>query len=317
MHPLMAAMGISFCLFLTLTLHGSVRLRLREFGSSTVALVPLRWVFEPADSTWRKALDTRNYFYLYKWAWYEWLGALAPLVLFAWLWRFAEKRGETLLARFAAAVFFYAVFQQALAMVLLAPSFPARLMPLQPMRYLHIEYFLFMMTAGAMLGRFLLKKSAWRWAVFLLAVNGAMLAWQRAEFSGVAHLELPGLQPANPWLQAFQWIQANTPVNAYFALDPHYLEAPGEDFHCFRALAGRSQLADAVKDTTVVTQVPELGPIWASQVAAQEGWRDFKRADFERLKATFGVDWVLVAYPQPDGLRCHWHNDSLAVCQIP
>ena len=317
MHPLMAAMGISFCLFLTLTLHASVRLRLREFGSSTVALIPLRWVFEPADSTWRKALDTRNYFYLYKWTWYEWLGALGPLVFFAWLWRFAHKRGETLLARFAAAVFFYAVFQQALAMVLLAPSFPARLMPLQPMRYLHIEYFLFTMTAGAMLGRFLLKKSAWRWAVFLLAVNGSMLTWQRAEFGGVAHLELPGLQPANPWLQAFQWIQANTPVNAYFALDPHYLEAPGEDFHCFRALAGRSQLADAVKDTTVVTQVPELGPIWASQVAAQIGWRNFKRADFERLKATFGVDWVLVAYPQPSGLRCHWHNDSLAVCQIP
>ena len=40
-------------------------------------------------------------------------------------------------------------------------------------------------------------------------------------------------------------------------------------------------------------------------------------ADFERLKATFGVDWVLVAYPQPDGLPCHWHNDALAVCQIP
>ena len=129
-----------------------------------------------------------------------------------------------------------------------------------------------------------------------------MFAWQRAEFSGVAHLELPGRQPSNPWLQAFQWIQANTPVNAYFALDPHYLEAPGEDFHCFRALAERSQLADAVKDTTVVTQVPELGPAWASQVAAQEGWRNFKLADFERLKATFGVDWVLVAYPQPNGL---------------
>jgi hypothetical protein len=29
------------------------------------------------------------------------------------------------------------------------------------------------------------------------------------------------------------------------------------------------------------------------------------------------VDWVLVAYPQQDGLRCHWHNDLLAVCQIP
>ena len=109
----------------------------------------------------------------------------------------------------------------------------------------------------------------------------------------------------------------NTPESAYFALDPHYMEVPGEDFHEFRALAERSQLADAVKDAAVVTQVPELGPVWASQVTAEEGWRNFKLADFERLKAAFGVDWVLVAHPQPEGLACRWHNDSLAVCQIP
>ena len=317
MHPLMAAMGISFCFFLTLALLDSVRVRLRALRSATVALVPLGWVFEPADPGWRKALDTRTYYYLYQWTWYEWLGALAPLVLFGLLWRIARKRGETLLARFAAAVFFYALFQQTLAMAMLWPSSLVRLTPLQPMRYLHLEYFLFMMTAGAMLGRFVLKKSVWRWAAFLLAVNASMFAWQRAEFGGVEHLELPGPEPANPWLQAFAWIRVNTPENAYFALDPHYLEAPGEDFHGFSALAERSQLADAVKDAAVVTQVPELGPVWASQVTAEEGWRNFKLADFERLKAAFGVDWVLVATPQPGGLACHWHNDSLAVCQIP
>jgi len=317
MHPLMAAMGISFCFFLTMALLESVQVRLRALRSATVALVPLGWVFEPAEPGWQKALDTRTYYYLYQWTWYEWLGALAPLVLFGVLWHFARKRGETLLARFAAAVFFYALFQQTLAMAMLWPTSLVRLTPLQPMRYLHLEYFLFMMTAGAMLGRFALKKSAWRWAAFLLVVNGSMFLWQRAEFGGVQHLELPGRAPANPWLQAFAWIRVNTPENAYFALDPHYMEAPGEDFHGFRALAERSQLADAVKDAAVVTQVPELGPVWASQVAAEQGWRNFKRADFERLKTEFGVDWAVVAYPQPGGLACRWHNDSLAVCEIP
>jgi len=317
MHPLMGAMGISFCIFLSVAFLDALQLRLRSLRTAMVAVAPLGWVFEPASSAWRKALDTRTYFHLYQWTWYEWLGALGPLVLFALLWRVAQRRGDRRLAQFAAAVFFYAVFQQALAMVLLWPSSLARLKPLQPMRYLHIEYFFFMMTAGALLGGFVLKKSAWRWAVFLLAINGSMFAWQRAEFSGVAHLELPGMQPANPWLQAFAWIRANTPVNAYFALDPHYLEARDEDFHSFGALAERSQLADAVKDTAMVTQVPELAPVWASQVAAQEGWSHFKLADFERLKAAFGVDWVLVATPQADGLACRWHNDVLAVCQIP
>lgn len=316
MHPLMAAFGISFCVFLALaTMERLPRPRLLR-GSNWMVL-PLRWVFEPGDPSWRKALDTRNFLYLYRWAWYEWLGALGPLAFFAWLWRFARKRNEMLLARFAAAAFFYGLTQQALAMAALAPFSPPRLIPLQPMRYLHLEYFLFAMTAGAMLGRFVLQKSAWRWAAFLMAANGCMFAAQCAEFSAVAHLELPGRAPSNPWLQAFAWIEANTPVNAYFALDPHYLEAPGEDFHCFRALAGRSQLADAVKDTTVVTQVPELGPIWERQVAAQEGWPSFELGDFERLKTEFGVDWVVVHDPEPGGLRCPWHNGLLAVCEIP
>lgn len=317
MHPLMGAFGASFGLFLVLALLDPERLRPRVLRRSTVAFLPLGWIFAPASPLWRKALDTRRYFYLYKWTWYEWLGALAPLLFFAFVWCMARKQGKTRLACLAAAVFFYGAFQQALAMAMLAPFAPPRLMPLQPMRYLHIEYFLFTMTVGALLGRFLLKKSVWRWMVFLLAFYGGMFLAQRAEFGGVAHLELPGWKPANPWLQAFAWIRANTPANAYFALDPYYLEAPGEDFHSFRALAERSQLADAVKDTTVVTQVPELAPVWARQVAAQQGWRTFRLADFERLKAEFGVNWALVSWPQPRGLLCRWHNDALAVCQIP
>jgi hypothetical protein len=308
LHPLMAAFGISFCFFLTIALLDSARTWVRALRNSTAAFMPLGWVFEPADPAWRKALNTRTYFDLYKWSWYEWLGALAPLLLFGLLWRVARMRGETLLARFAAAAFAYGVFHQALAMVLLWPISLVRLAPLQPMRYLHLLYFLFVLTAGCLLGKFVLKRSAWRWAVFLLLANGCMFAWQRAEFRGSQHLELPGRRPVNPWPQAFAWIRTNTPENAYFALDPHFMEAPGEDYHAFRALAERSQMADAVKDAAVVTQVPELGPVWARQVAAAEGWRNFKLADFERLKAAFGVDWVLVSYPQPAGLVCRWHK---------
>jgi hypothetical protein len=326
MHPLMAAMGISFCFFLTMAMLDSVRVRVLRWRNSLAAAVPLGWVFEPADPAWRKALDTRTYYYLYKWTWYEWLGALAPLFLFWLLWRLARKpeeilvagkQGETVLARFALAVCAYGVFHQALAMLMLCSPALVRLTPLQPMRYLHVVYFLFMLTAGCLLGKYALKRSAWRWALFLLAVNGCMLAAQRAELRSSPHLELPGGASANPWLQAFAWIRANTPQDAYFALDPETMEAPGEDYHGFRALAERSQLADAVKDAAVVTQVPELGPVWARQVEAERGWRNFRLADFERLKAEFGVDWVLVEYPQPEGLACQWHNGMLAVCKIP
>ncbi len=321
LHPLMAAMGISFCVFLGFFLGlGRVRAvgqEARGWGSSMAAIVPLGWIFEPGNPGWRKALDTRTYETLYKWTWYEWLGALAPLLLFWLLWRFARRHGTTMLARFALAVLIYGVFQQALAMALLWPGFLVRVTPLQPMRYLHLVYFFLVLTAGCLLGKFALKRSVWRWAAFLLIANSCMFAWQRTEFAASQHLEMPWRQPANPWLQAFAWVRGNTPQNAYFALDPHYLEAPGEDYHSFRALAERSEMADAVKDASVVTLVPELGPEWVRQTEAEEGWPSFRLGDFERLRAEFGVDWVVVDDPAPNGLACRWHNSKLAVCQIP
>jgi hypothetical protein len=319
LHPLMAAMGISFCFSLSFCL-GRVRAadqQVRGWQSSMAAFVPLGWIFEPGNAGWLKALDTRAYEHLFEWTWYEWLGALAPLLLFWLLWRYAERHRDTLLARFALAVLIYCVFQQALALVLLWPGLLQRTMPLQPMRYLQLVYFFLALIGGCLLGEFVLKRSAWRWAVFLLVANGSMFAWQRVEFAASQHLEMPWVQPANPWLEAFAWVRKNTPENAYFALDPHYLEARGEDYHSFRALAERSQLADAVKDASVVTMVPELGPEWVRQTDAEEGWRTFRLGDFERLKAEFGVDWVLVSNPATKGLACRWHNDELAVCQIP
>lgn len=317
MHAMMAALGTSFCVFLSVATLDLFSARAPAWQNSAAAFVPLGWIFEPGDGAWREALNTRTYYYLFKWTWYEWLGALAPLIFFGVLWRIARSRRATMLSRFSAAVFFYGVFQQAVAIAMLCSPSLVRLTPLQPMRYLHLLYFMFVMTLGCLLGKYVLKRATWRWAVFLLLMNGCMFASQRVEFAGVKHLELPGAQRENDWLQAFDWIKKNTPEDAYFALDPHYMEAPGEDFHSFRALAERSQLADAVKDAAVVTIVPELGSTWVRQVHAQAGWQNFQLPDFERLRTEFGVDWVLVAYPEPDGLTCRWHNRDLSVCRIP
>jgi hypothetical protein len=306
-----------FCVFLTVATLEPVHAWLRSLRDSLAAAVPLGWIFESPTPVWRKALETRSYFFLYRWTWYEWLGAIAPLFLFWLLWRIAEKRGETQLSRFALAVFAYGVFQQVAAMVVLGSPGLVRITPMQPMRYLHLIYFFMALVAGSLLTKFVVKTSIWRWATYLLVINVGMFATQRAMFASSPHLELPGVRSSNSWLQAFRWIRKNTPTDAYFAMDPNYLAAPGEDYHSFRALAERSQLADAIKDTAVVTQVPELGPTWERQVTAQAGWTHFKLADFERLKSEFGVNWALVSYPQPPGLECRWHNSELSVCQIP
>ena len=317
LHPIMAVLGISFCIFLTVATLEPVHVWLRSLRDSLAAAIPLGWIFERPTPIWRKALDTRSYFFLYRWTWYEWLGALAPIFLFWLLWRFAEKKGETKLARFAMAVFAYGVFQQIASMVILASPGLVRITPMQPMRYLHLIYFFMTLVGGCLLAKYVVRSSALRWAAYLLLINVGMFATQRALFPNSEHLELPGIRTSNPWLQAFAWIRLNTPADAYFVMDPNYLASPGEDYHSFRALAERSQMADAIKDTAVVTQVPELGPDWERQVSAQAGWTRFKLVDFERLKSDFGVNWTLVAYPAPAGLNCHWHNGVLAVCQIP
>lgn len=323
MHPIMAACGISFCVFLALALSDSVQARFRRFRESRVRSavviatgIPL-WVFSKPNPLWQKALNTRSYLFLYRWEWYEWLGAIGPLVLFWLLWRLARKHNHAMLARFALAVFAYGVFQQAFAMAILAPDALVRLTPFQPMRYLQLVYFFLVLIGGGLVGKFLLKTSVWRWGLFLLITNGSMFVAQRAEFPASAHIEWPGQASANPWLQAFAWVRANTPTDAYFVLDPRYFEAPKEDFHSFRALAERSQLCDEIKDTAVVTQVPELAAEWNRELEAQAGWQNFKLEDFERLKREFGVNWTLVSYPAPQGLDCQWHNTTLAVCRIP
>ena len=322
LHPIMAVLGISFCFFLTLAMLEPAHAVLRGWrrageGSLAASFVPLGWVFGPATPIWQEVVKMHSYFFLSRWAWYEWLGALAPLFLFWLLWRIARRRGERLLERFALAVFLYGVFQMAVAMILLGVPSLIRVVPLQPMRFLHLIYFFLMLVGGCLAGKYLLKASVWRWAVFLVAINAGMFVSQRMLFASSEHLEVPGRSSSNPWLQAFTWIRQNTPSDAYFALDPDYLAAPGEDYHSFRALAERSQLADNIKDTAVVTLVPELGPVWARQVEAEKGWSHFQLAEFERLKAEFGVGWVVAGYPAPVGLDCRWHNRSLAVCRIP
>jgi hypothetical protein len=317
LHPIMAALGMSFCLFLGLALLEPVAFRLRAQEGSLAAAAPLGWLFAPTSSSWRLALESKSYYSLWRWAWYEWLGALAPLFLFWLLWRVAQKNKEDRLARFALAVFAYGVFQQIVAMALLTPESLVRLTPLQPMRYLQLVYIFMALAAGGLLGRFVLKTQVWRWAAYLLVFNGGMFLVQWELIDDGAHLELPFLATANPWLQTFDWIRLNTPTDAYFALDPRYLAAPGEGFHGFRALAERSVLSDGIKDTAVVTQVPSLAPVWHQQQLALEGWEHFQLADFERLKAQFGVDWVLVKTPQTAGLDCRWHDRTLSVCEIP
>ena len=316
MHPIMGAFGVSYCAILWFAeRRGAWRPRAGNAAALAVGIVPA-WIFEKPSPAWRAALDTRNYYFLGRWAWYEWLGAIAPILILWAMACWARRVDRPAMARLAGCAAVFAVFQLAVGcLVLLTPGL-IRLMPMQPMRYLHLVYVLMAILGGGLLGEKVLQRHAWRWAVFFLPLAAGMFWAQRGLFAGTEHVELPGVASQNPWLEAFAWVRANTPVDAYFALDPDYMELPEEDFHSFRALAERSELADWVKDAAVATQVPDLAPLWVEQTQAAWGWKRFGKQDFEGLRQRFGVDWIVVRGRGVEGLECPYERDGVAACRL-
>ncbi len=108
---------------------------------------------------------------------------------------------------------------------------------------------------GGFLGEYALRNRVWRWAALFIPLCGGMFIAQLALFPASPHIEWSLESEGNKWAQAFVWTKQNTPTNAMFALDPEHMRIAGEDSHGFRAIAQRSMLADAVKDSGAVSRM--------------------------------------------------------------
>jgi hypothetical protein len=161
-----------------------------------------------------------------------------------------------------------------------------------------------------------LKDHVWRWLLLFFPVCAGMFVAQRQLFPSTAHIEWPWAAPKNQWEQAFLWIRQNTPVDATFAIGPFYMEAPGEDRIGFRALAERSRLADANKDSGAVAMFPPLAEEWSEQFQAQKNWQHFTRTDFLQLQEKYRVSWLVVQVDVTAAWHCPYKNSAIAVCQI-
>ncbi|HJT88623.1 MAG TPA: hypothetical protein VJ732_12225 [Bryobacteraceae bacterium] len=280
------------------------------------SVLPFLFPFEPARGPAREALYSRTYFFASQWAWYEWVGAIAPLVLLWWFGA-GNFRGTKPAFRAAArSLVPFGLLSMAAFLMLAIPERLENYARLQPMRAFQLIYVLFFLLLGGLIGEYVLERRAWRWAALFLVLAVSLSAVQLSAYPASAHLEWPLARPANPWIQAFLWIRHNSPKDAVFALDPQYMARPGEDMHGFRAVAERSMLADAVKDSGVVSLFPQLAGDWKSQVEARTGWRHFKLSDFQRLSRQYPVTWVVAEQPAA-GLVCPYRNRVVAVCRIP
>lgn len=270
----------------------------------------------PLAAAYPRALQSLPYLSLNRWAWYEWLGALAPLAILAGFARLARRRRFGPMETVSRALIAWQVAFLALGLAISLPAAGGRWARLQPMRSLQLLYILMFLLGGCLLGKFLLRRRWWAWTLLFLPLAGGMFYAQRALFPETCHLEWPGRPSANSWVKAFQWIRRYTPPNAYFALDPQHMRRAGEDQHGFRALARRSRLADAVKDTGPVSLMPDLAARWMAQVDAQKGLNRFRLEDFRRLRRNYGVAWAVVEGDRPPPLVCPFQANRLYVCRI-
>jgi hypothetical protein len=61
---------------------------------------------------------------------------------------------------------------------------------------------------------------------------------------------------------------------------------------------------------------PPLAEEWFAQVQAQSGWDHFQMQDFQRLKAQYGVTWIVWERPPLAGLNCPYKNAAVQVCRL-
>jgi hypothetical protein len=314
-HPLMTVFAGSFLLVLILFRRQALFQRQAEFSTAMASIIALP-LFPKVTPAYQQVLETRPYFFLTNWAWYEWLGLLGPFVVLAWIAWLGKRKslGATeLLCK--ALIAFEAVFF-ALALVVSVPGKFDNLAELQPARSLHLLYILMFLIGGGLLGKFVLRNRPLRWAVLFVPLCAATVFAQKATFPATPYIEWPGQASRNPWVQAFDWIRSNTPEDAYFAMNPLAMQLPGEDEHGFRAIAQRSLLADNVKDSGAVSMFPDLASQWKEQVNAQSGWNKFQIENFQNLRAKYGINWLVLEQPGVPGLACPYENSQLLVCRI-
>jgi len=315
-HPLMVWFALSFCLLwlLVTSLEQTSNAGVQQASALAVLLLPN--IFYPTSPAYHEAIRFHENHYILQWQWYEWLGAIGPIVIFWFLGRLARSRRLTNAVLACRALVIYGIAYFLGALVISIPKSLEGLARLQPLRSLHLLYVMLIIIGGGFLADYLLKNRPWRWLLLFVPLCVGMFMAQRSLFSASNHIEWPWLRPRNLWAQAFLWIRDNTSNHAVFAIDPVYIQLPGEDTVAFRPVAERSSIADGYKDSGTVSMFPPLANLWWEQFQQERNWKNFTVADFSRLRQLYGVNWVVLQTPGVAGLECPYQNQAVLVCRV-
>ncbi len=318
-HPQMVAYLVVLAVVIQVTERSRARASepAPAIAAGAVGILPTGFTVHPATGAYREALYTRDYYFLYNWEWYHWLGMLAPLAILAWFWK-GNVRGTTRAFSLLSFVMIpFGIISIAAAMLVCSSPAFENFVRLQPLRTFHLITIVFVVLLGGVFGEYAGKKRPWAIASLAGMLAAGMFFVGRATYPDSPQVELPSATSPNAWVNTLLWIRHNTPEDAVFAVDAHYMRENGVDAHGFRAVSERSAMADAVKDSGAASLFPSLAPEWKQMSEATTGLNHFTRADFERLKQGFPeIDWTVIHGAAPAGMDCPHQLQGYTVCRI-
>lgn len=323
-HPLMTLYSLGFVLLLWAVIRqswiGAASLVAAALASGAVVQFSQRAINESA--AYQAAVVTRFYFFLYRWKWYELLGVIAPLALFALYvyWQRQPKTRESLPQNGVAigqTCILLGITSIAVSLLYARPNSHSHLISaLQPLRPFLYIYFCMFILLGGLLGQYLLKQRIWAWIPLFASITAGLAFVQHSTYPASAQVELPWVVSSNGWNRAFVWIRDNTPSDSLVALDADYIHAPGEDSQGFRAIAERNAMADRAKDGGAAAVFPELADRWMREHTAITNLNQIGDTERRRRLAPFHVTWVVLEPSTVTGLPCPFQDDLAKVCRL-
>jgi hypothetical protein len=325
-HPLMAGYALGLILVVRTLRHPRRTSLLIASALLTFAAAAFLQTHAMADSSpVVLAAQSRYYWFLSQWHWYELFGLLGPLMVQLALCYLNRDGIGSRGAALASATILYGCFAVAITAAFAHESYASHTIArLQPLRAFLMIYAVMLLLLGASLQqvfeRLAPPRRFLRFAVALILLTGAlcMFVAERSQFPASSHIELPWRlqQNPNPWVRAFLWCRDNTPQNALFALDANYITVPGEDAQTFRAIAQRSVLPDFSKDGGEAAITPRLADEWSAGSNAQLNLDQQTASQLREHLAPYSVDWVILRSDSPAALRCPYDNNLLRVCKL-
>lgn len=318
LHPLMAFYGAAL-VFVLVSLRSGHRNKLLATAIILVAAIAISMnlLGPPESPTVVLAVSSRYYCFLSQWHWYEYLGLIGPLAIFAFLRRISAPATQLLAQASIVCGLCSVLCTLAFAQEHLQTHVVALLQPLR----VFAELYMLMLAMGA--------ATVASWAASRTSIALRLLPWTLATAAAVGfvfvarmnygaspQIEVPWRANTNPWAQAFLWARDHTDANSLFALDAKYVNRDGEDAQTFRAIAERDALPDYSKDGGEAAIEPALADTWWKAATAQQNLDAQNDAARDYRLAPYAVDYVILNTSTPTTHPCPYSNVVVKVCSL-